>query len=71
MFSGDTCKDAVDAIWVACSFDLVHRLDDGVDVGELDGLGKSWLVDGLVYFGGFWDFELYIWVVLLEAVSSD
>ena len=71
MLGRNACKDSVNALGVACGFDLVDGLDDGADVAEFNQLRGSWFVDGFVYFGGFWDFELHAWVVLLEIVASD
>lgn len=67
----NACKDSVNALGVTCGFDFVHGLDDGADVAEFYWLRGSWVVDGFVYLGGLWDFELHVWVVLLEIVASD
>lgn len=71
MLGRNACEDAINALGIACGFDLVHGLDDGADVAEFDRLRGCWLVGGFVYFGGCWDFELNVWVVLLEIVASD
>lgn len=45
LLRSDACKYPINAIWIGCSFDPIHRLDDGVDVVGLSMRLRSWLVE--------------------------